>query len=60
MQGANPVTMTYDKENKMKTWRQGTTVLTYTYAADGLKRSEITGTGTTTLVWDGTDYLGEV
>ena len=25
--------------------------------ADGRKRTEVTGGGTTTLVWDGSDYL---
>ncbi|MBS1719860.1 MAG: hypothetical protein JST35_05380 [Armatimonadetes bacterium] len=33
---------------------------TYTYSGDGLKRSEVADGVTTTLVWDGTDYLGEV
>ena len=37
--------------------KDGSNVVTYTYVADGLKRTEVTGNGTTTLVWDGSDYL---
>ncbi|MEX2242208.1 MAG: hypothetical protein WD716_00015 [Fimbriimonadaceae bacterium] len=57
LQGSDPVTMAYDKENRMNRHQQGATVVTYTYASDGLKRSEVTSGGTTTLVWDGSDYL---
>jgi hypothetical protein len=32
-------------------------VVTYTYSCDGLKRSEVSSGGTTTLVWDGSEYL---
>jgi YD repeat-containing protein len=60
LQAANPVTMSYDKENRMTRHQDGATVVSYTYAADGLKRSEVTSGGTTTLVWDGADYLGEI
>jgi YD repeat-containing protein len=56
-QGSNPVTMSYDKENRLAVHKDGGTVVSYTYGADGLKRTEVTGSGTTTLVWDGSDYL---
>jgi YD repeat-containing protein len=57
LQAADLVTLSYDKENRMARHQDGATVVTYTYAADGLKRSEVAAGGTTTLVWDGTDYL---
>ncbi|QYK54617.1 MAG: hypothetical protein KF824_06870 [Fimbriimonadaceae bacterium] len=58
---ANPgtVTMSYDKENRQISHTQGATVVTYTYSGDGLKRSEIASGSTTTLVWDGSEYIGE-
>jgi YD repeat-containing protein len=55
--GAAPVTMVYDKENRLTLHEQGSTLTTFTYSGDGLKRSETDATGTTTLVWDGDDYL---
>jgi hypothetical protein len=33
---------------------------TYAYVGDGLRRRMQVSTGTTTYVWDGTDYLGEI
>ncbi|GEM_PF-6354319 len=30
------------------------------FFGDGLRRCMVTSSGTTTYVWDGTDYLGEV
>ena len=33
---------------------------TYAYDGDGLRRRMVTSSGTTTYVWGGTDYLGEV
>ncbi len=53
------ITMVYDKENRMVVHNLNGTLTTSTYSADGLKRAEITSAGTTTLVWDGTDYLQE-
>jgi hypothetical protein len=53
------VTMGYDKENRQISHSMGSTVVTYTYSGDGLKRSEITGSGTTTMIWDGSEYLQE-
>ncbi len=54
--------MTYDKENRMKTYTEGedTPVNTFTYDGDGQKRSENKHGTVTTLIWDGTDYLGEI
>jgi uncharacterized protein RhaS with RHS repeats len=58
--GSALVTMVYDKENReVVNKRGGGTVVSYTYSGDGLQRSEVTGSGTTTLVWDGSEYLAE-
>ena len=54
------VTMSYDKENRLAVHEDASGVTTYQYGGDGLKRLEITSSGTTTLVWDGMDYLGEI
>ena len=35
----------------------GRTVATYTYSGDGLKRQEFVNGVSTTIVWDGTNYL---
>ena len=48
----------YDALNRVGVY-EGTTVATCTYYGDGLKRKEIVGGVTTTLVWDGAEYLGE-
>ena len=48
--------MSYDKENRLTVYNTGTRV-TFTYSGDGLKRSESEGAVTTTLIWDGDDYL---
>jgi YD repeat-containing protein len=53
-------TMTYDKENRTKTFAEDTVVQTYTYDGDGQKRTENKNGTVTTIVWDGTDYLGEI
>ncbi|MBL8067371.1 MAG: RHS repeat protein [Armatimonadetes bacterium] len=52
------VTMAYDKENRLAgiVDHNGQRT-TYTYSGDGLKRSEVTGSGQTTIVWDGSEYL---
>jgi len=52
--------MAYDKNNRLPSHAQSTVRNTFTYDGDGLKRCEILGSSRTTLVWDGTDYLGEV
>jgi YD repeat-containing protein len=60
---ANPdgslITMLYDKENRLKVHESGSSVATYTYRGDGLKRLELVDGTATTLIWDGADYLGE-
>jgi len=59
----NPTTMEYDKENRLVVVRDPSSgtlnVYTYTYSGDGLKRAEVACLTWTTLVWDGSDYLGE-
>ena len=55
--GSPPITMQYDKENRLTLHEQGSTLTTFAYSGDGLKRSETDSTGTTTLVWDGDEYL---
>jgi hypothetical protein len=51
--------MSYDKENRESVRQQGSSIATYTYAGDGLKRTELVDGAATTLIWDGGDYLGE-
>ena len=60
--------MAYDEENRMTLLDSSTQVSTFAYDGDNLKRLEI-GTdvsqdpptlAVTTLLWDGTDYLGEI
>ena len=48
------------RENRMTLQQVGTVRTTYAYDGDGLRRRMVTPGGTTTYVWDGTDYLGEV
>jgi len=55
--GGPPITMSYDKENRLTLHRSGSTLTAFTYSGDGLKRSETDSMGTTTLVWDGDEYL---
>jgi hypothetical protein len=52
--------MGYDKENRMTVYQDGVGVTTYAYAYGGLKRNEQSGASSTTLVWDGSRYVGEV
>ena len=53
-------TMAHDKENRLSEHRQNAAINTSLYYGDGLKRVEIWGSSRVTLVWDGSDYLGEV
>ena len=55
-----PVTMAYDYENRLVSHVDDDTETSYTYSGDGLKRTEQTKAGVTTLIWDGGDYLGEI
>jgi YD repeat-containing protein len=52
----------YDGENRMtKRTDPDLRVATYTYGADGLRRSAVEPGGSVrTMVWDGANYLGEV
>ncbi len=62
------LTMAYDEENRMTLLDSGAQVSTYAYDGDNLKRLEIATDinqdpptlAVTTILWDGTDYLGEV
>ncbi len=54
------MTMNYDRENRMTVHKDGAVITTYSYAYDGLKRTEQSGSAITTLVWDGNNYVGEV
>ena len=49
-----------DRENRMTLQQVGAARTTYAYDGDGLRRRMVTSGGTTTFVWDGTDYLGEI
>ena len=53
--------MAYDKENRLVSHITHDTATPTTYTCDGtgLKRAEITNSSRTTLMWDGSDYLGE-
>jgi YD repeat-containing protein len=55
--GKPPVTMSYDKENRLTVHQSGSSVATYAYDGFGLKRVEYVDGALTTLIWDGTDYL---
>lgn len=50
-------TMSYDKENRMLTSTTGAARTTYSYGTNGMKASEQSGSSTTTLLWDGSEYL---
>ena len=53
--------MSYDKGNRLTVHKDGSTVVSYTYGADGLRRTVYEPGGTVrTMVWDGSDYVGEV
>ena len=54
------ITMSYDKENRLKVHQSGASVATYGYDGGGLKRLELVDGVATTLLWDSIDYLGEV
>lgn len=57
-----------DEENRMTRLDSGAQVSTYAYDGDNLKRLEIATDisqdpptlAVTTIIWDGTDYLGEI
>ncbi|HVT12599.1 MAG TPA: RHS repeat domain-containing protein [Fimbriimonadaceae bacterium] len=52
---------TYDNENRLVSLTTANNVITNTYSGDGLRRSTWqTGQTVHTMIWDGSDYLGEV
>ena len=55
--GGAVYTMGYDNMLRLNYQIATSTFSTYVYDADGFKRYEELSTGTTTLVWDGSDYL---
>ena len=54
----NARAMAYDKRIRLAVHQDGSSVATYTYDGDGLKRMELVDGVATTLIWDGDDYLG--
>ncbi len=42
----------------MATFAEDATLNTYTYDSDGFKKVENVGGSLSTVIWDGTDYLG--
>lgn len=59
-EGFPATTMSHDKKNRLAA-HQGSdgTIASYQYDGDALKRTENTSAGFTSLIWDGSDYLGE-
>ena len=48
----------YDKENRMNAFFEDSVSHTFSYDGDGYKRTELKNGVLSTLIWDGTDYLG--
>ena len=59
-QPASMTNMQYDKENRLVLNQSGGVTSTYQYSGDSLKRVEEISAVTHTLIWDGSEYLGEV
>ncbi len=55
---AEITTMAYDKENRMLTSKAGAAITTYSYGTNEMKAIEQSGSTTTDLIWDGSEYLG--
>ena len=58
-------TNTWDPENRLIgiQWKQKSSsgLSTYTFSGDGLRRTaQEQGAGVSTMIWDGSDYVGEV
>jgi YD repeat-containing protein len=53
-------TMLYDNMLRLNCQISGANRYSYTYDAGNLKRYEDGPTGRTTIIWDGTDYLGVI
>jgi YD repeat-containing protein len=62
VQGSLVTTCAYDGENRLASVSSPAGRSTYTYqGSDGLRRTkQEPGGPLTTMVWDGSDYLGEV
>lgn len=60
--GGQITTNSYDRENRLlKVLNPTGTISTYSYAGTGLRRTkQEPGNPVYTMVWDGSDYLGEV
>jgi YD repeat-containing protein len=59
--GGRPITNVYDKEDRLVQINNGGQLSTFTYDGDGQRRTaHPRGKSSTTSVWDGTDYLGEI
>ncbi len=50
-------TMPYDKENRLPTSKASAAITTYSYGTNEMKATEQSGSTTTTLIWDGSEYL---
>ena len=50
-------TLSYHKENRLSVYVNRKTEATFTYSGDGLKSHELMNGASTTIIWDGTDYL---
>ena len=57
---AGLTSMGWDKENRLVLHQQGGSIATYGYSGDNLKRTELVDGSLTTLVWDGSDHLGQI
>jgi len=61
-QGAAQTGYVYDCENRLlKLTNPDGTVITNTYSGDGLRRTtQQPSTAVSTIIWDGSDYLGQI
>ena len=61
-QGAALTGYVYDGENRLlKLTNPDGTVITNTYAGEGYRRTtQQPGKAVSTMIWDGTDYLGQI
>ena len=57
-ESVNIYSMGYDNMNRLNYQIDGSNRFTYTYDASSLKRYEDAPTGRTTIMWDGSNYLG--
>jgi hypothetical protein len=50
-------TMQYDYENRLSSYENSSTAVTYLYYTNNMKAIELVNGSTTSLIWDGTRYL---